>query len=211
MKAGSEEWHKFRAGRFTASECAALMGEKGGVTTATAQTYILEKVAEVLTGGWRADVSTAATRWGEEMEPEAALYYEMAVKETIEKPDPQCPEWSDDVSGSPDGLVYSDTGVYGIEIKCPYNPVNHVRHMQLKTEADLKKLNKEYYWQVLCYMLIFGLDRYEFVSFDPRFTGANRMYILPFHRANVIADIDQLKVNLLLAVEMKQQILNNLK
>lgn len=211
MKAGSEEWHKFRAGRFTASECAALMGEKGGVTTATAQTYILEKVAEVLTGGWRADVSTAATRWGEEMEPEAALYYEMAFKKTVEKPDPQCPEWSDDVSGSPDGLVYSDSGVYGVEIKCPYNPVNHVRHMQLKTEADLKKLNKDYYWQVLCYMLIFGLDRYEFVSFDPRFTGSNRMYVLPFNRANVSADIEQLKLNLLLAVEMKQQILNDLK
>ena len=210
MKPGSEEWHKFRAGRFTASECSALMGEKGGVTTATAQTYILEKVAEVLTGGWKEEVTSKSIQWGNDLEPEAALYYEMAFKQTIEKPDPQCPDWSDDVSGSPDGIVYTQSDVYGIEIKAPYNPANHVRYMQMKSEQDLKKISKDYYWQVLCYMLIFGLDKYEFVSYDPRFTGANRMYVLEFKRKNVQADIDSLKENLLKAIEIKQQILSEI-
>ena len=44
MEAGSKQWHEFRSGRFTASECHKLMGEKGGINTQTAQSYIIDKV-----------------------------------------------------------------------------------------------------------------------------------------------------------------------
>lgn len=200
----------FRKGKFTASECYKLMGERGGITTQTAQTYILEKAAETLYDKEWIDTSSdsVATRWGKELEPDASMYYELAYKVTVEKPNPQCAEWSDEVSGSPDGLVYPDGNkVYGIEIKSPYNPTNHLSYMLMRSAADLKKTKKEYYWQVLCYMLIFGLDYYEFVSYDPRYSGANRMFVLPIKRKDVSDDIDKLKEALLQAVEEKHKIL----
>lgn len=211
MEPGSKEWHNFRHGRFTASECHKLMGEKGGVTTATAQTYILDKVAETLTDGWHDEVDTIATRWGENLEPDAVAYYEQAFSTIVEKPDPQCPEWSDEVSGSPDGLVYDDDCVYGIEVKCPYNPSNHVKHMLIRSYADLKVTSKEYYWQIVCYMLIFGLQKYEFVSYDPRFTGIKRMHVVEIRRNQVQADIDKLQAALLEAVEIKKNYLKRIE
>ena len=211
MEVGTKEWHNCRAGRFTASECHKLMGEKGGITTATAQTYILEKVAGTLTGGWHDEMSTVATRWGNDMEPDAVAYYELAFNCKVEKPDPQCPEWSNDVSGSPDGLIYPDGEIYGIEVKCPYNPANHVRHMLIRSVDDLKSTSKEYYWQILCYMLIFGLQKYEFVSYDPRFTGINRMYVVEILRSQVQDDIEKMKKNLIDAVAAKNEYLKRIE
>lgn len=210
MEANSKEWLKFRRGKFTASKCHALMGEKGGITTKTAISYILEKVAEEMSDDEWQDSSylSQAIQWGNTLEPDACAYYELAFKCTVEKPESQSPDWSDEVSGSPDGLIYPlDKKVHGVEFKCPYNPVNHIRHMLLKSAADLKKESADYYWQVLCYMLIFNLDYYEFVSYDPRFTGSNRMFVLPIERHQVESDIVRLKENLLLAVEEKHKYL----
>lgn len=210
MEAGSKEWLKFRRGKFTASQCYKLMGEKGGITTKTAQSYILEKVAEELSDEEWEDSSylSSAIQWGNTHEPDACAYYEIAFNVEVEKPESQCPEWCDEVSGSPDGLVYpTDKKVYGVEYKCPYNPVNHLKHMLIRTVTDFKKDATDYYWQVLCYMLIFNLDYYEFVSYDPRYTGSNRMYVLPIYRKQVESDIERLKENLLLAVEEKHKYL----
>lgn len=211
MEAGSNQWHQFRSGRFTASECHKLMGEKGGVNTQTAQSYIIDKVAETLTGGWHDEMSTVATRWGNDLEPDARDYYQIAFKCTVEKPDTQCPEWSDDVAGSPDGLVYTDAEVYGIEIKCPYNPANHVKHMLIRSAADLKSTAKEYYWQVVCYMLIFGLQKYEFVSYDPRFSGDKRMHVVIITRGQVEPDIERLREALLEAIKIKNEYLKRIE
>ncbi len=209
MEANSKEWFDFRAGKFTASEFHKLMGEKGGVNTQTAQTYILEKVAATLNGGWVEPFDNNATRWGKDLEPDAVLYYEYAFGVTVEKPDPQCAEWSDEVSGSMDGLVYTDKLVYGIECKCPYNPVNHVRNMLIRTADDFKKTSKEYYWQVMGYMMIFNLPYIDFVSYDPRMTGSNRMHTVEIRRNE--SDIALLKENLLLAVQMKHDFLKRIE
>lgn len=212
MEAGSKEWHKFRHGRFTASECHKLMGEKGGVKTATAHTYIHEKVAETLTDGWHDEMSTVATRWGNEYEPIAVMYYEAAFKCNVIKPDPQYPEWCDEISSSPDGITILNDSIreIGQEYKCPYNPANHVKYMMMRSESDLKLTYKESYWQILMNMLIWELD-WEFISFDPRFTGDERMFVLPISRYKVKYDIDELKKNLLLAVEEKKRILSIIK
>lgn len=201
--------HKYSAGRFTASQFHKLMGEKGGITTATAQTYILEKVAETLNGGWHDDASSSATRWGDDLEPDARMYYELSFGVTVEKPEPQCAEWSDEVSGAMDGLVYQAEGqVYGIEIKCPYNPVNHVRNMLIRSAADFKATSKEYYWQVMGYMMIFNLPYIDFVSYDPRMSGANRMHAVEIPRND--QDIALLKSNLIAAIEVKHNLLKRI-
>ncbi len=211
MEAGSKEWHAFRSGRFTASECHKLMGEKGGITTATAQTYIMEKVAETLTGGWHEEMSTPATRWGKEMELEAAMYYELAFNCEVIKPDPQSPEWSNEVSTSPDGIVLLPTGVHiGQEYKCPYNPTNHAKHMLIRSVEDLKSANKEAYWQIVMNMLVWQLD-WEFISFDPRFSGDKRMHVVEIKRSQVESDIGRLYKSLLEAIKVKHEYLKRIE
>ena len=206
-----KEFNKFHRGKFTASEVFNLMGEKSGINTEGAKTYILEKVAEELYDSEWVDDSYKGkeVEWGNLMEVDALEYYSLAFNVDVEKPQPQTPEWCSEVGCSPDGLVYPKDGkVYGLEIKSPYNPTNHVKHMMLKQESDLKKLTKKYYWQVVMCILIFGLDYYEFLSYDPRFVGANRMYVLPFHKVNIEQDMILLKQSLLDAVKEKHRILN---
>lgn len=211
MEDYSKEWFTFRRGKFTASKCHMLMGEKGGITTQTAKTYILDKVAEELSDPhWvEEQYKDRATQWGINLEPDASEYYSLAFNLNVDKPDPQSPEWCDEISCSPDGIVYPQhENNYGIEIKCPYNRSNHVKHMLLMEERDLKSTMKEYYWQVLMNMLIFEFNYYEFISYDPRFIGKNRMFVLPFKIENVNDDIKRLKENLLLAVKEKHRIIN---
>lgn len=212
MEANSKEWFAFRRGKFTASECHKLMGEKGGITTQTAKTYILDKVAEALSDPhWNEDndYKNKATEWGITLEPDALEYYSLAYNLNVDKPDPQSPDWCDEVSCSPDGIVYPEKDDnYGIEIKCPYVRSNHVNHMLMLCEADLKKVMPAYYWQILMCMLIFQFEYYEFISYDPRFVGKNRMFVLPFKIENVHDDIKRLKENLLLAVKEKHRIIN---
>ena len=216
MEANSKEWILFRRGKFSGSEIYKLMGEKGGITTATAKTYILEKVTESLLDPEyiQPEMDTMATRWGKDLEGDASDYFSLAFNYVgmVEKPDPQCPEWAkDDVCGSVDGVVYPKDGKpFGIEIKCPFNSTNHTEYCLMETESDLKSIKKEYYWQILHYMLIYEFDYYEFVSYDPRFTGAMRMFVLPVHRKNVEADIQRLKENILLAITEKHKLIEKL-
>lgn len=208
--AHQKEFNKFHRGKFTSSEFHKLMGAKGGITTATAQSYILQKVAEELYDkDWVDDqYKGKAVDWGLELEPDAREYYSLAFNVNVDKPDGQDAEWSNEVGSSPDGIAYPiDTKPFGLEIKCPYDPTNHVRYMLMKSHVDLKSTKSEYYWQVLGNMLIFNFDYYEFISYDPRFTGSNRMYVLGIDRKDVESDIVLLKQNLLLAVEEKHRIL----
>ncbi len=211
MEPNTKEWNNFRRGKFTASECSNLMGSKGGITTKTAKTYIMSRVAEHLSDpDWFDDsYKGKEIEWGNLHEPDALEYYSLAFNVNVDKPDPQNADFSSEVSCSPDGIAYPiDAKPYGLEIKSPFNRCNHIKHMLMKVEADLKDANSDYYWQVLCCMLIFNFDYYEFISYDPRFIGSNRMYVLPFYRNNVESDIALLKQNLILAVEEKHRIID---
>jgi len=208
--AHQKEFNKFHRGKFTASEFHKLMGSKGGITTSTAQTYILQKVAEELYDpNWIDDqYKGKAVEWGLSLEPDAREYYSLAFNVNVDKPDGQDAEFSNEVGCSPDGIAYpTDTNPFGLEFKCPYDPANHVRYMLMKSYIDLKNVKPEYYWQVLGNMLIYNFDYYEFISYDPRFVGANRMYVLGIDKTDIVGDIVLLKQNLLLAVEEKHRIL----
>lgn len=198
----SNEWYALRLGRFSASEAHKLMGERVGINTATAQTYIFEKVAEQLTGCRSAEFETAATRWGLELEPDARDYYELAFRCTVDQIEPIIiiPY----AVGSPDGIVKVKNK--GVEFKCPYNSANHVQYMTVKNGDDLKAISKAYYWQVQFYMMLTNFKMWDFVSYDPRFTGKYRMYAVEIKRNET--DIDRLKTALYEANEMKCKILN---
>ena len=78
--------------------------------------------------------------------------------------------------------------------------------MMIKTPADFKKINKKYYWQVQMCMAVMGFDTWDFISYDPRFTGRHRMYVIEI--PIVMEDVDNLKKNIIAASEQKKEMLN---
>lgn len=197
----SKEWFNARLAKFTSSELHKLFAsgkrpmtaaelaarEKGDRRSTVdelfgpgANTYILEKVAEIMTDGASIEYKafeSNATDWGNEYEGEARkLFSELTGHEVKE-----CGffEYDKFFGGSPDGIV-NEIGV--LEIKCPYNAKNHVANLCCKDAADLKKLSPEYYIQIQGNILAAGLQSGWFVSYDPRFFGDFRIKILEIPR-----------------------------
>ncbi|MGM0613916.1 MAG: lambda exonuclease family protein [Bacteroidota bacterium] len=193
---GTARWYEEKAGRFSASEISKLMGAKG--LGKTGESYITEKVTELLGVEIDTFVNTAM-EYGTDTEPYAREYYEIAQGVKVEQKGFLIPEWCNDAGCSPDGIVDG----YGVEFKCPYNPVNHTKNLMLQNQNELKKSHPEYYWQVMMCMAVTGFDMWHFVSFNPLFTGKNRMIILPVKRVD--KDIELLKERITEAVKIRNE------
>jgi len=176
------EWLTLRLGRFTSSNIFKLMtnprskaAKEAGELSATAKSYVLEKAAELVYNTPAPVAFSAAMDWGNEHEETAVKAYENISGNKVS---PGAFWTFGDYTGtSPDGLL-NETGTNEsglIEIKCPYNRVNHLENcLTLKTADDLKAKSKQYYYQVQHQLYITGRAYCDFVSFDPRLlTGEN--------------------------------------
>ena len=212
MKQKSNEWYQARLGRFTASQCADLMGKVAKTDSInlsffqsqTARNYILEKVAETLTGN-REELSSKEMDWGKQLEPDALEYFELSKDLKVEEIGIIKSDSNGSISCSPDGLVSEDKG---IEIKCPFNSRNHILHMMVGDAESLKKINARFYWQIQMCLMLSKRKSWYFVSYDPRFEGKFRMQIAEIERNK--EDIELLSVRLEKACEIKQSILKQI-
>lgn len=171
MKQRSEEWFEVRKGKFTASNIYKICGKS--IDTQTAETYILEKLSERL-GVSTIQYQTDSMRWGEETEP---LAFDVVnkfekFKESTFKP------YNDYFGGSPDGVNTEKI----LEIKCPYNPVEHLRHLKIINGLTLKQIKPEYYWQIQANMLVFDRQKALFASFDPRLNHEKLIHMVVIER-----------------------------
>ena len=173
----SPEWFKDRQGSFTGSEVWKLMTEprsKKETISKTAETYILEKVWEKLSGKCKSGFDNFATEWGNDNEPKAKKWYtkltgrEVTDSRLVFNPDLK------GFTGSPDGEVGED-GL--IEIKCPFNGANHLKHCFITTDEYFKAEHPDYYWQIMSYLYLTGRQWCDFVSFDPRIDCDLGMFI----------------------------------
>jgi len=204
MNQRTYEWMEARRGKFTSSGIHQLMGKRG--LGQKGETYIVEKVTEQL-GVSIPEVSNYAVAYGIEYEPLAKQYYEIAFKcEIKEQGFIQAP-WCDQAGCSPDGFVKNSNK--GIEVKCPYNPINHTKNLMIKSGSDLKKLRPEYYWQIQMCLACTGKEIWDFVSFHPEFTGWKRMISIEIKPD--IKDIILLKQRIDDAVNMKNEILKQIE
>ena len=174
------QWYADRLFHFTSSEVEKLLkvpkdkaDKEAGKLPASAEGYILNKLAEVLTNGTSLDytsIDTKEVRWGDEHEQDARVEYERRTGYTVEL----CGfiALNAGFGGSPDGLV-GEEGM--IEIKCPYLPANHARNLLLQTPEALRKAHPEYYAQMQGNMLATGRKWCDFVSYDPRVQNAPLM------------------------------------
>lgn len=165
----SEEWRRARLGKITASRFADVLTEprskaarENGELSGTATSYLLDILAEILTGTAQEPPTTKAMEWGNQWEGIAAeVYGELtgrAVKEVGFVTHPTEPM----IGGSPDRLV-DDDGL--LEIKCPYNTRIHLGYVLGGV------LPAEHTAQVQGNLWVTGRKWADFISYDPRISG----------------------------------------
>jgi hypothetical protein len=184
-----EQWQQSRMNRFTASVVHKLMGSSrnGSTLSKTAETFVYEKAAELLTGISK-PIYGDALDWGKDHEADA---FQMFSKTNFE-------QWTyyggetyvfipyEHYSGySPDGL--SEDAI--LEIKCPYNSGIHLKNFNIHDADSLKEIHPEYYWQMQLGMIAAKLDKGYFVSYDPRMPNSKMLHIAEIERHEVEYDI----------------------
>lgn len=158
IEQGTQEWLELRLGKVTASKFSEVMTNgRGGKPSATAKSYMIKLVAEILRGQPMPFFENDAMRWGTETEPQARAMYEL--KNDVDVKEVAFVELNEFVGVSPDGLV-GDEGL--LEIKCPNTET------QIKRFLDGVGLPKEYEAQVQGQLWVTGREWCDFVSFDPR-------------------------------------------
>lgn len=182
MQQGSEEWHRARLGKVTASRIADVVAKIKTGWGANRKNYAAELVIERLTGAPVEKYQSAAMAYGSECEPEARAAYafmkDADVTEVGFVPHPTIA-----MAGcSPDGLI-GDDGL--IEIKCP----NTAQHLDtLLTDKIDDGHYKQMQWQMACT----GRQWCDFISYDRRLPEAMRLYIKRVTRDDLmIAELEQ--------------------
>lgn len=189
------EWNDLRKYRFTSSCIHKLVtdpktkaAKEAGELSETAKSYILEKVVQEM-NGYIPDFDTAATRWGNETEPDAKMWYHTKTGHRIA--DVQFCQVNDFYGGSPDSAVIDlslcdkdDQDVINgaLEIKCPYNSTNHLKHCLIDSPVYFRDKHPEYYWQCLSHMITLNVGFCDFVSFDPRIDHEIGLFIYRLYR-----------------------------
>jgi len=155
---GSDEWLAMRLGKVTASKVSEVISKgRGKAPSKSAETYMIELIAETLTGQSKPFFINDAMRWGTETEPQARNMYEVnndfvSVKEVA------FVEHNEQVGISPDGLI-GDDGL--LEIKCPTTTTQLKYALSDDYSADYKA-------QIQMQLWVTERKWCDFVSFDPR-------------------------------------------
>jgi exodeoxyribonuclease (lambda-induced) len=213
-------WDRIRMGKFTGSGISALMTEprtkadkESGAFSQTALKYIHEKMMEEVTGQVCYEATGRAIDWGNEWEETALKELAKHIGSTPEQTQlkPAFKMFNDYSGCSPDAFMYHSLFdmELGVEIKCPFNSINHFYHCEVTGWETLKEINSDYYWQVQMNMLTFGKTAWIFASFDPR-QPDNRI----LHHALIHfnpEDAQLLCEKMERAYEYKKQLLNNWK
>lgn len=213
ISATEEEWLAKRIGKITASRAGDVMdlGEGGEFKSGPRKgqprpvgkgrlDYIDELATERLIGKGRPPVKAAALEHGKEKEPEAIAAYEAIIGELVEPGGFVVHPLYEFVGASPDFLMPARRR--GGEVKCPINPVVHLRTLRLG-------LPEEHIGQIQFNMWVTGLDEWVFLSYHEDFPQHQRLYVQVVRRDNnYIAQLEA--ASLTLEAEVRN-IINGLK
>lgn len=156
---GTPEWDAMRAGKWSASKGAVIMG---GLDTQGLKDYILDlawgRVFGAIDGGFK----SKAMERGHLVEPESREWFaftrDLAVEEMGFVEHARIPN----LGWSPDGLHSQRKG--GIEAKCPL----HKAWMHVE---ETGKVPSEYRWQTKIGCMVGELDGLDFVAYHPKAGG----------------------------------------
>tara|TARA_R110002096_G_scaffold401229_1_gene598026 strand:- start:36 stop:659 length:624 start_codon:yes stop_codon:yes gene_type:complete len=155
---GSDEWLSMRLGKITASRVKDVLTKgRGNTPSKTAESYMVELMAEILTGESKPFFENDAMRWGTETEPQARSMYEVN-NGFVSVVEVAFVEHNEQVGISPDGLI-GDNGL--LEIKCPNTTTQIKRALSDDYSSDYKA-------QIQMQLWVTEREWCDFVSFDPR-------------------------------------------
>ena len=155
---GSIEWLSLRLGKITASRVKDVLTKGRGTSQSkTAESYMMELIAEILTGNSKPFFENDAMRWGTETEPQARAMYAVN-NDFIDVKEVAFVEHNEQVGISPDGLIGED-GL--LEIKCPNTTTQLKRALSDDYSADYKA-------QIQMQLWVTEREWCDFLSFDPR-------------------------------------------
>lgn len=199
----SDEWKTFRVGKFTSSKIIALVAEKG--LSSGALTYIDQKVGEFITGQTLAEeddeLEDENTVWGNQYEPESLKVFAQTMKikflvtqKLIHKPGTR-------FSSTPDALhIISSSvtkedhyNVATVEGKCPRKYPRFLELFRCKTPADLRKISKKYYFQVIDQMDNCNAPLGYFYCYHPLFPKGKNINIIQFRKIDLWDDFKMLQ------------------
>ena len=172
MEQRTDEWHKARLGKVTASRIVDVMATSKSGVAATRQNYEAQLIAERLSGQPTPCFNNAAMQWGVDQEPHARTAYSFIVDHDVEEIGFVEHPLIKMSGSSPDGLVGS-AGL--IEIKCP-NTATHLRFL------EDEKIDRRYRFQMNWQMACTGREWCDFVSYDPRLPNRFGLKILRIMR-----------------------------
>ena len=153
----SEEWHKMRCGKLTASNFDSII-TRTGKQSASFDRYVDTIIAERLT---KTSAPIHVSEWmkrGNELEPDARERYAWITKNEVQQVGFVLQEEGSNIGCSPDGLIGHDLGV---EIKCPA-PHTHITYMR-----NPDALVNKYWQQVQGSMWITERRNWHLYSFHP--------------------------------------------
>lgn len=182
-----QEWVQARLGKFTSSEIHFLASDK--FLTEGCISYIQRKVGEYITNKPATyEITNESMIHGLVHEPHAIQKFcqKMGIKYvvcqqlvTIEGTRYGCtPDALIIHSESTDQLSYN---VSTVEVKCPPTYTAYVGLALCETPQDLKKENRQYYWQVIDQMLNCDTMKGYFIAHHPDFKEAD-MRIIEFRK-----------------------------
>lgn len=116
---------------------------------------------------------------------------------------------AEEAGGSPDSAFITDAGVieFGVEFKCPKNPLNHFRRLKWKDQWDVFQHYPLAYAQCQKLMMCAEAKTWDFVSFDDRqIIKAKRIKIIPIRQDKNFQN--NLEVRLRCAIKEKYRIIS---
>jgi putative phage-type endonuclease len=164
---GTDEWHKARLGRVTASRVCDVVARTKTGWGASRANYMAELIAERLTGVPASSYTNAAMMWGTEREPDARAAYASQTFDDIREVGFVVHPTIGMAGASPDGLVGGD-GL--VEIKCP-TTATHLDTLLGQNVPD--KYILQIQWQLACS----GRAWADFVSYDPRLPPEMQLFV----------------------------------
>ena len=198
MRQRTIEWYLARWDKFTGSRIPDLMTQgrgKNNLWGQTAKNIILELAAYATMTPegkeqWAIEQmykDFRQTKWGTEYEPEARELYSKIKGYKVEETGFSIHPYYDYIGGSFDGMSHY-VGDFGIqEIKCPYNPVNHMNNLDLLHNGGIDA-SHTYYGQIQNNIEVAGVEWCDFISYDPRQDDKHKIVIIRVNRDQIYID-----------------------
>jgi putative phage-type endonuclease len=174
MEQRTGEWWEAKIGKVGASRIGDIMAKGQGVTR---KNYMMELLIARLTGKYPESFTSDAMQWGIDNEPIARSAYEIATGRVVSEVGFILHPTISGAGASPDGMMQDR----GLEIKCP----NTATHLDTLLSGKIKK---DYIYQMQFGMMCAGLDKWDFVSFDPRLNEKNQLCIITVERDSAMCD-----------------------